>query len=85
MIMYRWTQTDTEMVSCSIITDKHLHVLRPDGTARDDVWAIGDAAVIKDGTLPATAQGLFIFSSEQIVSANTGFFVSCLPKGQICN
>ncbi|KAH8114671.1 FAD/NAD-binding domain-containing protein [Phellopilus nigrolimitatus] len=40
----------------SLFTDKHLHVLRTDGTADTDVWAVGDAAIIKDELLPATAQ-----------------------------
>lgn len=50
------TELDKDKKTGSLLTDKQLRVLRPDGTARDDVWAIGDAAVIQDGVLPATAQ-----------------------------
>ncbi|KDQ54807.1 hypothetical protein JAAARDRAFT_181438 [Jaapia argillacea MUCL 33604] len=47
--------------SPSLITDDQCNLLmtRPDGagsTANPDVWAIGDAATIKDMNLPATAQ-----------------------------
>lgn len=41
----------------SLLTDDSLHVVRKDGTVSSDVWAVGDAAIIKDGLLPATAQG----------------------------
>ncbi|KAF5325211.1 hypothetical protein D9619_009736 [Psilocybe cf. subviscida] len=40
----------------SIITDEHLNVIMTDGKPNPDVWAIGDAAVIPDQPLPATAQ-----------------------------
>lgn len=43
----------------SIITNDHLNVLKEDGTPYSDVWAIGDAAIIEDARLPATAQGPF--------------------------
>ena len=33
--------------------------MRVDGTIDPDVWAIGDAAIIQDQLLPATAQGLY--------------------------
>ena len=46
----------------SLLTDERLRLLREDGTPCEDVWAIGDAAVIKDGLLPATAQGTLFFS-----------------------
>lgn len=41
----------------SLYTDNHLRVIKEDGNVADDVWAIGDAAIIKDELLPATAQG----------------------------
>lgn len=41
----------------SILTDNHLNVLNKDGVPNPDVWAIGDAAIIQDQRLPATAQG----------------------------
>ena len=41
----------------SLFTDNHLRVIKEDGSVADDVWAIGDAAIIKDELLPATAQG----------------------------
>ncbi|THH02946.1 hypothetical protein EW145_g6668 [Phellinidium pouzarii] len=39
-----------------LLTDDHLRTIQSDGTVNEDVWAIGDAAVIQDGLLPATAQ-----------------------------
>lgn len=48
----------TDRVPNSILTDEHLNVLMKDtGTPNPDVWAIGDAAIIKGNPLPATAQG----------------------------
>lgn len=41
------------------MTDERLRVLREDGTSYENIWAIGDAAIIKDGLLPATAQGIY--------------------------
>jgi len=40
----------------SLLTDNHLNVITKNGTPDPDVWAIGDAAVIQDQRLPATAQ-----------------------------
>ncbi|KZT04901.1 FAD/NAD(P)-binding domain-containing protein [Laetiporus sulphureus 93-53] len=41
----------------SLLTDEHLNVLMKDSGKPDpDVWAIGDAAIIKGQPLPATAQ-----------------------------
>lgn len=40
----------------SLITDKHLRVLDPEGQHRPNIWAIGDAAIIDGQPLPATAQ-----------------------------
>ncbi|KAH9936713.1 FAD/NAD(P)-binding domain-containing protein [Amylocystis lapponica] len=40
----------------SLFTDERLRVLMKDGSANPDVWAIGDAAMIKGQVLPATAQ-----------------------------
>jgi NADH:ubiquinone reductase (non-electrogenic) len=39
-----------------ILTDKHLRALRPDGSARDDVFALGDAADIEGHSLPTLAE-----------------------------
>jgi len=41
----------------SLMTDEHLNVIRTDGTTDYDVWAIGDAARVRNMPLPATAQG----------------------------
>lgn len=40
----------------SLLTNKHLNVIMEDGKVDPDVWAIGDAAIIKTAVLPATAQ-----------------------------
>ncbi|KAF8843478.1 NDE1, mitochondrial external NADH dehydrogenase [Paxillus ammoniavirescens] len=40
----------------SLITDANLNVIMKDGQIDPDVWAIGDAAIIKTAVLPATAQ-----------------------------
>ncbi|KAH7883058.1 FAD/NAD(P)-binding domain-containing protein [Phlebopus sp. FC_14] len=45
--------------SQSLFTDPHLNVIKKDGQVDPDVWAIGDAAIIKTAVLPATAQGLY--------------------------
>ncbi|MCJ1401697.1 hypothetical protein MMC11_004914 [Xylographa trunciseda] len=39
-----------------ILTDTRLHVLRPDGSPIDSAYALGDAADVKDGELPTTAE-----------------------------
>ena len=39
-----------------ILTDKYLRVLRPDGTAREDAYGLGDAADIEGHTLPTLAE-----------------------------
>lgn len=44
----------------SLITNNHLNVFNTDGTPDPNVWAIGDAAMIQDQRLPATAQGQFL-------------------------
>ena len=41
----------------SLLTDDNLNVIAKDGQIDPDVWAIGDAAIIKTAVLPATAQG----------------------------
>ena len=47
----------------NLLTDGQLHLLRKDATSDgtpasdEDVWVIGDAAVIDGAVLPATAQG----------------------------
>ncbi|PCH37505.1 FAD/NAD(P)-binding domain-containing protein [Wolfiporia cocos MD-104 SS10] len=44
--------------TASLITDEHLNVITKEtGKPNEDVWAIGDAAMIKGQPLPATAQG----------------------------
>ncbi|KAF9224927.1 NDE1, mitochondrial external NADH dehydrogenase [Gyrodon lividus] len=40
----------------SLFTDANLNVIMKDGQIDPDVWAIGDAAIIKTAVLPATAQ-----------------------------
>ncbi|KAK0450299.1 FAD/NAD-P-binding domain-containing protein [Desarmillaria tabescens] len=40
----------------SLITDHHLNIIESDDSPNPDVWAIGDAAIIEDNHLPATAQ-----------------------------
>lgn len=53
----------------SLLTDDNLNVITKDeGTPDPDVWAIGDAAVMQDQRLPATAQGQ---PSRSIVSYET--------------
>ncbi|KAI9567719.1 NDE1, mitochondrial external NADH dehydrogenase [Boletus coccyginus] len=42
--------------SQSLLTDDNLNVITKDGQIDPDVWAIGDAAIIKTAVLPATAQ-----------------------------
>ncbi|KAH9920380.1 uncharacterized protein B0H18DRAFT_1121973 [Fomitopsis serialis] len=43
----------------SLITDEHLKViLKGTGNPDPNVWALGDAAMIKEMPLPATAQGM---------------------------
>ena len=39
-----------------ILTDKHLRVLNPDGTARNDAYALGDAADIDGQSMPMLAE-----------------------------
>lgn len=42
----------------SLIVNEKLHVFsKGENKVLEDVWAIGDAAVLKSGRLPATAQG----------------------------
>jgi hypothetical protein len=41
----------------SLLTDDNLNVITKDGQIDPDIWAIGDAAIIKTTVLPATAQG----------------------------
>jgi len=42
--------------SNSLLTSDNLNVITKDGQIDPDVWAIGDAAIIKTAVLPATAQ-----------------------------
>lgn len=39
-----------------ILTDKYLRVMRPDGSAREDAFALGDAADIEGQSLPTLAE-----------------------------
>jgi len=39
-----------------ILTDKYLHALRPDGSAIEDAFAVGDAADIEGHSLPTLAE-----------------------------
>ncbi|KAL4072246.1 NDE1, mitochondrial external NADH dehydrogenase [Scleroderma citrinum] len=39
-----------------LLTNEHLNVIMENGNVDPDVWAIGDAAIIKTAVLPATAQ-----------------------------
>ena len=48
----------------SLLTDDNLNVITKDGKIDPDVWAIGDAAIIKTAVLPATAQGRYPFSNH---------------------
>jgi len=41
----------------SLIVDNQLNIVMEDGNVNPDVWALGDAAVIEETRLPATAQG----------------------------
>ena len=63
------------------MTNDHLNVIMEDGKPNPDVWAIGDAAQIKDAPLPATAQGrlLLLFLVLQVEPR----FSSGFTKGQI--
>ncbi|EJD00157.1 FAD/NAD-binding domain-containing protein [Fomitiporia mediterranea MF3/22] len=40
----------------SLLTDNHLRVIKKDGSISENIWAIGDCAIIQDELLPATAQ-----------------------------
>ncbi|KZT63442.1 FAD/NAD(P)-binding domain-containing protein [Daedalea quercina L-15889] len=51
------TETEKDPKTKTLITDGHLNVIMKDtGHPDPDVWAIGDAAMIKEMPLPATAQ-----------------------------
>ncbi|OCH92738.1 FAD/NAD-P-binding domain-containing protein [Obba rivulosa] len=51
------TEAEKHEKTSSLFTDDHLNVLMKDTGAPDpDVWALGDAAMIKEVPLPATAQ-----------------------------
>ncbi|CCM05611.1 uncharacterized protein FIBRA_07840 [Fibroporia radiculosa] len=51
------TEAEKDTRTASLITDEHLNVVMKDtGKPDPDVWAVGDAAIIKDNPLPATAQ-----------------------------
>lgn len=57
---YKFFTEPMMWIFSSLYTDEHLNVIRKsDGSVDPDVWALGDAAVVKDqARLPATAQGL---------------------------
>jgi hypothetical protein len=44
----------------SLIVNNQLNIMMEDGKINSDVWALGDAAVIEDTRLPATAQGAIL-------------------------
>ncbi|UKZ82664.1 hypothetical protein TrVFT333_010458 [Trichoderma virens FT-333] len=46
----------TEQGLRRILTDDHLNTFAPDGSIMQNVFAMGDAADIEDGTLPTTAE-----------------------------
>ena len=60
----------------SLLTNEFLQVLRKDGTPDTNVWAVGDAAVIKDDVLPATAQGASVCTSMGSSSCQLLFEIS---------
>lgn len=64
----------------SLLTDEYLHIIRRDGVVDKNVWAIGDAAVIKDGLLPATAQGEPSFANFSPTVQLTLIIHSCPAK-----
>lgn len=69
----------------SLLTDDNLHVVRKDKeghiTPNEDVWAIGDAAVIDGAVLPATAQGVLLGLLPSSIQAKNVH--SCEPEGQV--
>ncbi|THG99484.1 hypothetical protein EW026_g2869 [Hermanssonia centrifuga] len=50
-------ETEKHPKTNSVIVDPHCNVIMKDGQPNPDVFAIGDAAIMKDNILPATAQG----------------------------
>lgn len=57
----------------------NLNILKEDGNSDPDVWAIGDAAIIENQVLPATAQGMILiraFSDDDFLS------IACLVANQ---
>lgn len=53
----------------SLIVNDQLNIVMEDGIVNHDVWALGDAAVIEETRLPATAQG----SWHVILSSNCAY------------
>jgi hypothetical protein len=63
------------------MVNDHLNIVMEDGKVNPDVWALGDAALIEETRLPATAQGHLHVS----FSAFDWFlsFYSCQPTSQV--
>lgn len=49
-----------DLFTRSLYTNDALNVIMKDGQVNPDVYAIGDAAIIKGELLPATAQGKYV-------------------------
>lgn len=58
----------------SLITDAQCRVIKDDGEVNPDVYAIGDAAMIQDTPLPATAQGMSCDLSLLLYSVDRSTF-----------
>lgn len=69
----------------SLLTDDNLNVITKDGQIDPDVWAIGDAAIIKTAVLPATAQGRYLYPRAHglWVSLTDSHTTSGQSKGQV--
>ena len=54
-----------------------------DGKPNPDVFAIGDAAIIKDNPLPATAQGTVSILVYAAMSSQPILLYSCQPESAL--
>ena len=63
-------------MTTSLIVNNHLNMVMEDGSVNPDVWVLGDAAVIEEMRLPATAQGGL---PELSTSSAADLFYSCQP------
>ena len=71
----------------SLLTDDNLNVITKDGID-PDVWAVGDAAIIKTAVLPATAQGRYPCPQSpahglRVMTFTDCHMTSCQSEGQI--